>query len=260
MIPRSILSAQKILSELFIQHPNDLDLEGMINLYDGYYQEKSMSGADGRIIFKGKTAIVTINSDIVYPQKKRYVKAHEFGHLILHRNTLPLFNCDEAAFMEWYNSSSYEVQANEFASELLMPTSQFISEARKSRTFDFSTIKSLATHFQTSITSTLIKFVTAGTCPIATIYSVSGKVKWQSFSSDFIFKRFKSKKKSPLPLDTVAYNILKGKAAPMKKEMILASYWFEVFDNQREIYLYEECFSIPSQNGLISLLWVSEDI
>ncbi len=259
MIPRSILSAQKLTSELFIQNPNDLDLEGVINLYGSYYQEKAMSGADGRIIFKGNNTIITINSNISYLPKKRFVIAHEFGHLILHKSTLPVFSCDEASFMEWYHGSSYEVQANEFASEFLMPTALFISEAKKHKHFDFEVIKSLATHFQTSITSTLIKFITSGTHPVAAVYSINGKVKWQSFGSDFIFKRFKSKKNLQIPTGTVASDILKEKATAMKKEMVPAFYWFEIFDSQREIYLYEQCFQIQSQNGLISLLWVCED-
>lgn len=258
MTPRSIFAAQKIISELYIQNPDDLDLEGVINLYGGYYQEKKMSGADGRIIFKGNNTIVTINSDIQYLPKKRFVIAHEFGHLILHNKVLPIFNCDEASFMEWYQASSYEVQANEFASELLMPTPQFVSEAKKIRVFDFNTIKSLAVYFQTSMTSTLIKFITSGTHPIAAVYSVNGKVKWQSFSHDFVFKRFKSKKNLALPEGSVASDIIKRKSVPMQKEMIPAFFWFDIFDSQKDVYLYEECFPVQSQNGLISLLWVYE--
>lgn len=258
MTPRSILSAQKLTAELFIEKPTDLDLEGIINLYGSYYQEKAMSGADGRIIFKGNNTIITINSNISYLPKKRFVIAHEFGHLILHKNTLPVFSCDEASFMEWYHGSSFEVQANEFASEFLMPTKLFITEAKKHKFFDFEVIRSLAAHFQTSVTSTLIKFITSGTHPVAAVYSINGKVEWQSFGSDFIFKRFKSRKKMQIPTGTVASDILKGKATPMKKEMVPAFYWFEIFDNQRDIYLYEECFFIQSQNGIISLLWVCE--
>ena len=220
MIPRSILSAQKLTSELFIQNPNDLDLEGIINLYGSYYQEKTMPSADGRIIFKGQNTIFTINPNITYLPKKRFVIAHELGHLVLHKSTLPLFrSCDEASFCwEWYHGSSYEVQANEFAAEFLMPTALFIFETKKHRRFDFGVIKSLASHFQTSITSTLIKFISSGTHPIAAVYSINGKVKWQSFSNEFIFKRFLNLRKDLLiPTGTVASDLLKGEKVPPKK-------------------------------------------
>ncbi|MGF7230302.1 ImmA/IrrE family metallo-endopeptidase [Arachidicoccus sp.] len=259
MQSRPVLTAQQIISDLYIQSPTDLDLEGIINLYDSFYQEKPMSGADGRIIFKDNKVIITINSEIKYPPKKRFVVAHELGHLLLHKNTIPVFNCDESAFMEWYISASFETQANEFAAEILMPQPLFIQEARRTRSFDFSLIKNLAAYFQTSITSTLIKFISYGTHPIAAVYSVAGKVKWQAFSNDFVFKRFKTQKGSPIPAETVAHDIIAGKATSFKKEPILATYWFNTFDSQRDIYLYEECFPIPSQNGLISLLWVCED-
>lgn len=259
MQPRPILTAQKVVSDLFIKGPEDLDLEGIINLYDCYYQEKSMSGADGRIIFKGNRIIITINSDITYLPKKRFVTAHELGHLLLHKNTLPFFNCDEASFMEWYQGTSFETQANEFAAEILMPHHLFVEKAKKANKFDFSVLKDLAAYFQTSVTSTVIKFISQGTHPIAVVYSVAGTVRWQQFSNDFIFKRFKTQRGNTIPKDTVAYDVLRGKTSIMQKEPILASYWFNIFDSQREIYLYEECFAIPSQKGLISLLWVCED-
>lgn len=259
MVPRPILTAQKVYSDLFIQNPNDLDIEGIVNLHGSFYQEKSMADADGRIIFKGNNTIITINADIDYSPKKRFVMAHELGHLLLHKNVVPVFNCDEGSFMQWYEQSSFETQANEFAAELLMPQNLFNEQARKIKKFDFSTIITLAKYFQTSVTSTIIKYISSGAYPVAVVYSTDGRVKWQAFSNDFIFKRFIKKKGEIIPPDTVAQDILVGKAKPQEKEPILANYWFTVFDNQRDIYLYEECFVISSQNGLISLLWVCED-
>jgi len=259
MITRPALAAQKVYTDLFIQNPNDLDIEGIVNLNGSFYQEKSMADADGRIIFKGNNTIITINADIAYAPKKRFVMAHELGHLLLHKNVVPVFNCTEAAFMQWYEQSSFETQANEFAAELLMPQNLFIEQARKIKKFDFNTILTLAKYFQTSVTSTIIKFISASTYPMAVVYSTNGKINWQAFTNDFIFKRFIKKKGEIIPKDTVAHDILNGKAKPQEKEPILANYWFTVFDSQRDIYLYEECFPVPSQNGLISLLWVCND-
>ena len=259
MVARPILTAQKVYTDLFIQNPNDLDIEGIINLNGSFFQEKSMAGADGRIIFKRNNTIITVNADISYAPKKRFVMAHELGHLLLHKNIVPLFNCDEASFMQWYEQSSFETQANEFAAELLMPHNLFIEQVKKIKKFDFTMIITLAKYFQTSVTSTIIKFISTNIHPIAVIYSTNGRINWQAFSTDFIFKRFIKKKGEIIPTGTVAHDILKGKAKLQEKEPILANYWFTVFDNQQDIYLYEECFAIPSQNGLISLLWVCED-
>lgn len=260
MLSRPAYIAHNLIKELFIEDPNEVDLEAIINFHGAYYQEKSMSGAEGRIIFHGNQAIVTINSEIRYAPKKRFVIAHELGHLLLHKNLVPLFNCNEAAFMEWYNTSSYEAQANEFASEVLMPQHLFEREARKLKKIDFGVVKQLAQFFQTSITSTVIRFISVGTHPAAVVYSVKGKVNWQQFGSEFIFKRFKTRKGSPVPNQTVAADIHAGKATFLKKELVLATSWFYVFDSQADIYLYEECFSIPSQNGILSLIWVCEDL
>jgi len=259
MLPRSIATAQKVIQELLVQNPKDLDLEGIINFYDCYYQEKSMNGADGRILFKGKSIVITINSNIRYEPKKRFVTAHELGHLLLHKNTIPVFNCDESSFMEWYQSGSFETQANEFAAEFLMPQQLFSQEAHKAVKFDFSVLISLSHYFQTSVTSTVIRFVAAGTLPIAVVYSVDGVIKWQQFSNTFVFKRFKTQRGTVVPKGTVVCDILGNKWNAQQKRLVLASSWFEVFKSQEGIYLYEECFAINSQRGMISLLWICEE-
>ena len=56
--------------------------------------------------------------------RKRFAIAHELGHWFLHENESQFFVCT-AEQMREYKGSPTEVEANIFASELLMPTFLF---------------------------------------------------------------------------------------------------------------------------------------
>jgi len=45
-----------------------------------------MNNCDGRIIFGSSKAIIKVNSDIQFEERRRFVAAHEIGHLVMHRN------------------------------------------------------------------------------------------------------------------------------------------------------------------------------
>ena len=83
-------------------------------------QEVPLENCDGRMVMKSGRSIVSLNSNIEFPQKKRFVLAHELGHIILHGDKEATFS-DDYATLEAYKNGPQEIEANEFASELLMP-------------------------------------------------------------------------------------------------------------------------------------------
>ena len=70
-------------------------------------------------------AAILINSNIKNPHRKRFTAAHEIGHVHLHiqTNQQSNFKCSDKDISAGDNSNdSFEKEANEFASSLLMPT------------------------------------------------------------------------------------------------------------------------------------------
>ena len=65
------------------------------------------------------------DSNLIYEPRKRFTVAHELGHFILGHNRKEVIHDNEAS-MEFYKSGSQETEANQFASELLIPTSVFL--------------------------------------------------------------------------------------------------------------------------------------
>jgi Zn-dependent peptidase ImmA (M78 family) len=86
--------------------PLDNDLSGMAHIRNG-------------------VVIVGVNS-LHAPNRQRFTLAHEIGHVVLHRHILEGAVHVDRVLLRDRNSSagtdSLEIQANAFASELLMPT------------------------------------------------------------------------------------------------------------------------------------------
>ncbi|MDO9269745.1 MAG: ImmA/IrrE family metallo-endopeptidase [Methylobacter sp.] len=90
------------------------------------YSEKSFQTLDicGFSIGHGNRIKVVVNSKINNSGRMNFTGAHEIGHVILHiqKNIASEFNCTtEDVYGKNIANKSYEREANEFASSLLMP-------------------------------------------------------------------------------------------------------------------------------------------
>lgn len=155
-----ITTVKKIYDECGISDPLQLPIEVIINSKNIIIKEEKIDGAEGRILMKDNSGIITINSSIDIPAKKRFILAHELGHFELHRHLNKGYSDNDETLNHSYqiNFSLEEVEANEFASEFLMPTELFYSEC-KGKVFNHKVIDHLANRFQVSKTATILKFV-----------------------------------------------------------------------------------------------------
>ena len=180
--PRS--AARKILTKLNVSDLTGLSLKDVVQNFGPYVKEDPMVGAQGRILFIGSLALITINANIQHYGQSRFVLAHEFGHAELHAGIKPLFNCDADSFKQWLKKGEQEQEANEFAAELLMPSKIFAGECI-GQEFSLDLIAHLADRFQTSQTATALRIVEQGSFPIAIVYSENKKVKWFAKNRSF---------------------------------------------------------------------------
>ena len=92
------------------------------------------NGILGSLSFSNK--IISLSNQIISdPHRKNFTLAHEIGHLYLHKNFLESFNCDLIDYEEsiTINFSDeilkrMEIQANIFASYILLPEKIFLRE------------------------------------------------------------------------------------------------------------------------------------
>ena len=129
--------AIKLREEIGIDDPNEVELEDVVTAYGGLVQYKNMGAIDGRIVYGKKISTIYINSEIQYEGRKRFAIAHELGHLLMHKGSL--MHDDTNSSLSWFNETEkqlkkgkQEFEANQFASEYLMPSNLFYELAKKS--------------------------------------------------------------------------------------------------------------------------------
>lgn len=255
MTSRQAQAARELLINCGVENPAEIDIKDLITFHDGIVQEVSLENCDGRMVMKSGRSIVSLNSNIEFPQKKRFVLAHELGHIILHGGQEATFS-DDYATLEAYKNGPQEIEANEFASELLMPELLF-KEACFKQKFGSELIKNLSERFNTSLTSTVYRYIDLGPHPICVFYSKDRKVQYWKKSEQFRYW-IPDRNKLNVPGDSVAEEFYaKGKIYTKKDsdQIITKSTWFELREYDTDTPMFEFCIITPRYNTVLSVVW-----
>lgn len=124
-----------------------------ISVIDNYPLEK-----DGYLICSDGLKLIFVSNEISNRHRKRFVIAHEIGHFLMHREQM--YCCSEISVNQpqRINTPIQEQQANEFASEILLPTNDFISRLPAGH-ISFALIREMANLYDVSVTMTAMKAV-----------------------------------------------------------------------------------------------------
>ena len=255
MLNRAQEKAVELLDEFGIDDIQDIDIRDLVYAKDIIYREAPLEHYDGRIVYgkRGK-ALITVNSKLTYEPRKRFTIAHELGHFILGHNRKEVAH-DNQASMDYYKSGSLEAEANQFASELLMPTSLFL-ECIKGEPFSPQLMHELADEFKTSVTSIVYKYLEYGSHPIVAFYSYNNRVKYCKKSKDFN-RRVIDLNNLSVPPNSVAEEwYLNGKQyRPDDIQKIRLNVWFNLRDKERNDLCNEYCIVSPKYNTVLSVVW-----
>lgn len=251
------LAAQKMLSECGIVDPTNVPLELMVAGRGATLIEKALHNSEGRIVFGKYRSIITVNSEIEFSGKRRFVIAHELGHHEMHRDHIQIHN-DNDASLEYFKEGNQETEANQFASELLMPEHIFSHECNK-EPFSPDLMRHLATRFGTSVTSVVYKYFELGNHPICLFYSYNNKVQYWKRPLDYPHFIVDRTRLAP-PEDSVATEFFeKSKIYPkaQSKQQVWKSTWFELkeWEDDQDFNIYEYCIVTPMYNTVLSVVW-----
>jgi len=200
------------------------------------------------------------NAKHIYQPRVRFTLAHELGHYLIdeHRNALKSgLTPSHPSFTNFSSDNEVELEADFFASSLLIPKSRLLKEVFK-RKFSFNLIDELATKYQTSITATLIKFASIGNHPIMIVCSIDKKIRWFKYSDDFPFKYIDALPGFKVPVNTSAgqYFYENGIKSEDEFEIIEAEDWFRLYnDNDYGRKFYESCIYSDRNKFVLSVIW-----
>ncbi|MGE0710326.1 MAG: ImmA/IrrE family metallo-endopeptidase [Planctomycetota bacterium] len=220
--------------------------------------EGRLDGADARLVRRGKRGLIRVRQDIADLGRKRFATAHELGHWVLHERVSQVLACTSEDMVRQYKASPPEMEANYFASALLMPEKLIRPQIRgKQPTFDL--IKQLATSFNTSLTATAVRFVELSTEYCAVVISEAGRIRWGR-ASEALEDAFRLEWGAPVAPESVAAAAFRGDDTSDGPQKVDISTWLranEAGDTELEADTICEDARLFRQYGqVLSLLWI----
>ncbi|MFT7292886.1 MAG: Zn-dependent peptidase ImmA (M78 family) [Pseudohongiellaceae bacterium] len=120
------------------------------------------------------------NQDIAHKGRTNFTLAHELGHYFVHRNQMSTsrFECGESDMLdENQNFSNIEMEANIFASNLLMPNHDFRTQV-DGEPFSFDLMQHCTCRYDVSLTAVVLKWLEFSKREAIAILSEDGFMHW----------------------------------------------------------------------------------
>ena len=245
--------AERILIELGVQRPEDINLDALCKAYGINVHYQPMGDEDAFLFSSPNLSDVDflINKS-KHPVRRRFSIGHELGHYFLHRNKNLICVSSKINFQPSFDTrTDPEREADKFAAELLLPEYLVLPLMKAERSITILHIQNLARQFQTSFSATALRVAELSSHPI--IVTMYGGDRRRQF---FARSNLLSEKLWPpriLP-DTALAAILKNDKQQCSGSLA-SDDWFD--DYSQSIDIYEE--SIMRNGQTLSILTLEHD-
>jgi Zn-dependent peptidase ImmA (M78 family) len=246
-------NAKKVLKEFLIKEPAKLDLYALAGYENLFIEERDLLNSEGQLIVKDGMGIITIDDKITEKGQKKFTIAHELGHYFNSGKKNGSYFCSGLDIRSIKQDITAEVDANDFAAELLMPEEWFV-KFTKGKIIGKKLLSESAEYFDISLSAAALRYAEIGNHPVAVIMSKDGSVKWSRINKYFTFHFIKNGSK--VNNLSYAYEFFNGEKIPDEPEEILADAWFaEDFNYKKDYFLYEQNIPMYRYNAVLTLLW-----
>lgn len=135
--------------------------------------------ASGCLMRAGTTFGILFNAAVPSAGYQRFTVGHELGHQQMPHHHQALFTAGDmhVSQSDFVSNRWHELEADHFAAELLMPHDLFVA-ALDRHTPGLVAVREIAEEFETSLTSTAIRFAKLSPEPVAAVVSQDGTVRY----------------------------------------------------------------------------------
>lgn len=245
-------SPPALLRELGITEPEDIRLEAIAEYCGATIVYEPLTGCAARIVGYGDEAFITVDSKARL-ERRRFSAGHELGHWMADRGKVSSFLCQEKVFATEWSEDNPERRANRYAADLLLPKFMFEPRA-KNREITFTTVRSLAAEFTTSLTATAIRLVEFGSFPSIIVCNEPGRRRWFIRGSDVPDAL---RLRGAPGAYTCAHDLLRGSSTAEGAADVQADGWIN-HPGARRYTLREDSVHI-GHDIVLSLLWWKDE-
>ncbi len=253
----SLSRAEGILGSLGIDRPEDIDLEMVAWSLGAKVKYRPLCSCEARICGHGDKAIITVDERKM-PQRVRFSLAHEIGHWTHHRGRLLICRSDDIGKFAGTirGATNPEAVADQFASELILPSYILKPTLKAYKTLDLKTIQAVASAFSASKTATAIRIMQSNMYDAMIVCHGVEKRRWFRPATCVPDRWFP---KDTLDPESYALEVLATKTEQPHPRKIGADAWFDRPEAER-YEISEQSFPLPNDEVLTLLTFSDPDM
>lgn len=246
-------NAKKLITDLYLKNPSQLNLYAIAGCENIFIEERNLPSSEGELVFNDGIGIISVDNKIMEDGQKKFTIAHELGHYFNSGKKNGSYFCSGLYIRGVKQDNSTEIDANDFAAELLIPEEWF-NAFTKGKEFGKDALVDITGYFDVSLSAAALRYAEIGRHPVAVIMSKDGVVKWNRINKYFPFKFIRpGSKVSP---SSYAYEFYQGERISTDPDIILADAWFwEDFNYKKDYMLYEQNIPMYTYNAVLTLVW-----
>lgn len=256
MRDRAALYAGLLLEKLAVKRVPDVrDIAHSLGLG---IEEGDVTGFDGALVrLKGASSgIIALRKSIREVGRKNFTIAHEIAHFVLPNHDESSV-CRSSQIETWSEGlAARELEANEFAAELLFPESVVRATVGRPEPA-LAVARSISQIFSASLTASAYRFVELTSFRCAVVWSSHGRVNWFKPSAEF--GQWVTLRDSVDPR-TFAFDCFENRSVPSKPEAVPADAWLNGSNLRTNAVILEESCSMPFYDAVLTLLWIKDVI
>jgi hypothetical protein len=212
-----------------------------------------LEGAIAQLVRAGSHVHIVVSERVTDRCAIRFSIAHELGHFMLgHPSRPPSELCSGARPRPGAREQrNYELEANAFAGELLIP-SHLARRACEVSPVSMEVPRQIARDFDVSILASAIQFAELSPERCAAVFSSRREVVWTAPSETFVREIPRGKRIDP---HSVAWDFFVRGELDDRAQPVPADAWF---DTSAEVDIVEHSIASPQHGTVLSLLWIPE--
>lgn len=240
---------------LGIESPDQIDLEAIAWERGAVVKYRPLDRCEAMIVGARRRAIITVNSRAI-PARRRFSLAHEIGHWHHHRGQILFCGAADIDNPE-HGPLNPESQADQFASDLLLPGFMLRPRLHKIKRISLSAAREVADEFKVSLSATLLKLADLDFFPIIAVCHNKHRRRYfhrAPMVPGWWFPR------GDLDVESIAFEMLFGGAAEISHpRKIGADAWFD-FRGAGRYEIQEQAFLLPNDEVMTLLIIPAEGL
>jgi Zn-dependent peptidase ImmA (M78 family) len=249
-------AAQAFLHQFGVRDPEHIDLELFAGALGVRITAGCLDSARARLIH-GPTPVVRISDKLTHPGARRFSLAHELAHLVLkHEPTVVGELCAATPDRRRDRDPDVrdpEAEADTFAAEMLMPTA-LVQPRCEVSPVNLHVAHAIERDFRVSLAAAALRVAELSSEAVASVYSKRGEVRWARSSASLPWQIARGRR---LGRTSVAIDYFRKGAIDPRAQPIPIDAWF---DRDTDLDLIEHSVAIPDLGGVLTLLWIPQDI